>query len=180
MQTKMTYCVTADGTIVHAEAQISEEDAQHDPVFAYPFKFPDIIGHNLFNFISGAEVRDIYRKFHERILETGRSLTFDYRCDSPETRRDMRMSLTFDNNRVRYESVVLKETLRPVALPSPTASTIIPVCSNCNQYRYPASSREWKEIDTILSEPGLPEQFNFTHTFCEPCSERFLEEISSN
>lgn len=182
MQTKMLYCVDAEGTIVRAESHLSEESALRDPTFAYPFSFPDIVGRSLFSFIEGVEVRHIYGMLHERILKGKGSIRFDYRCDSPDIRRDMRMSLCFDNHLVRYESVVLKETQRAVSIPlaSPTAALILPICSNCKRYKHPPGSQDWKEIDLILSDPNLPGAFNFSHTFCNVCYARLMLEASSN
>ena len=181
MQTRMMYCVNSEGTIVQAESSISEESALGDPTFAYPFSFPDIVGRSLFSFIKGAEVRNIYGMLHQRILNGKGPIKFDYRCDSPDIRREMRMSLDFDNCLVRYESVVLKETQRAVSipLPSPTAALIIPICSNCQKYKYPADAQDWKEIDLILSDQDLPEQFNFSHTFCDVCYQKFMLEALS-
>jgi hypothetical protein len=182
MQTRMLYFVDAGGTIVRAESHISAESALADPTFAYPFSFPDIVGRSLFDFIEGAEVRHIYGLLHQRILNGKGPISFDYRCDSPDVRREMRMSLNFDNHFVRYESIVLKETQRAVSipLPSPKAALILPICSSCKKYKHPADSQDWKEIDQILNDPSLPGQFNFSHTFCDVCSERLMLEASTN
>jgi len=182
MKTKMLYLVAADGTIVSAEGQLSEEGAIPDPVFAPSFQCPEMIGRNLFSFIAGREVRHFYALLHERVLRDACGIKFDYRCDSPEIRRDMNMSLTFDNNLVRYESIVLKESPMPesIPLPSPGAETLIPICSICKRYRYPANSADWKEVEMILKEPGIPQSFDFTHTFCTDCYERVMEEFSCN
>lgn len=181
MQTKMSYWVNADGTIVRAESHIAEQNVQPDQAFAYPFQHCEIVGSSLFSFIAGAEVRTIYGMLHKRVLSHARPVSFDYRCDSAGVRRDMTMSLVFDNGLVRYESIVLKETQRavPIPLTSLTPSVIIAICSNCKKYRYPAKSDDWKEIDLILMETALPEQFDFSHTFCGVCYQRLMDEISS-
>ena len=181
IQTKTLYDVTPEGTILRAETHISEQHALPDQVFASLSPWTGIIGCNLFSFIEGIEVRRIYRMFHERILREDCKISFDYRCDGPAVRRDMSMSLSRENNLVRYESTVLKETQRtvPIPMPSRAAPLIIAVCSNCKKYQYPSNSQHWKEIDLILSEPALPEQFNFTHTFCDICYRKLMDEACS-
>lgn len=180
MQTRMFYWVTGDGTIVRAAGQISKASAERDPLFASPFNRTDIVGRNLFSFIEGMEVRHLYAMFHERVLKDDRHITFDYRCDSPDIRRDMRMSLSRDGNLVRYESVVLSETTRAVPIPHPSAGAqvFVAVCSICKKYQYPQGCDAWKELDLILCEPELPEHFNFSHGLCPECFKRCMDQIS--
>ena len=178
MQTKMLYWVTGDGTITQVEGQIAAATAAGDPVFARPFSDNTLIGRNLFDFIEGMEVRHIYTVFHERVLRTAQEIAFNYRCDSPWIRRDMRLRLRPDRDLVRYESVVLKETPRPVPIPatSPDPEILIAMCSMCKKYRNGPAGSPWTELDLIFNEPGLPERFDFTHTICPPCVELFLAE----
>ncbi len=178
----MVYTVTPTGTIVTAAAEFSPQTEQLDPLFAAPANPDEWVGRNLFNFIQGIEVSHVYRLLQERVLNTGVPVTFEYRCDSPAVRREMRMRISPDDSLIRYESVVLNETVRPIPVPtpSPKADVFIRICSKCQSYSLVSGSGGWKEIELILSEPELPEQFSFTHTFCEPCYEFFMDGLMAS
>ena len=180
MRNKVEYSVTADGMIIHAAARMAEASAQLDPIFGGPLDCADLIGRNLFHFIEGAEVRHLYGMFHERVLEANRRIVFDYRCDGPYVRRDMRMSLSRGGELVRYESVTLKETRRAVPIPSPVPEALmfVSVCSMCKKYRFPRDSTEWKEIELMLSERNFPESFRFSHGLCDECLARCMAEVN--
>ena len=178
MQTRMRYAVTANGTIVRAEGEISERSAQLDPVFAKPFADLDLIGQNVFSGIRGAEVLQVYALLHQRILQDGRPVLFPFRCDGPAVRREMLMSMSRDNDFIQYESVVVREVQRNRPAPVPTADAIffIKLCSSCQRYRFPFA-RVWKDIDELGQEPDLPQQFRYAHTFCHGCYRHFMEKV---
>lgn len=179
MQTRVLYWVTGDGTIVKREAHVSPESAHRDPLFANSLSSPNIVGRNLFEFIEGLEVQHLYAIFHEKVLKDRRHIVFDYRCDGPSVRREMRMSLTPEGELVRYESIVLQETPRVKDIPavSPSAEVFVPICSICKRYRYPSGSNEWKELDLMPAEPELPSRFHFTHGLCPNCFESMMAQI---
>lgn len=139
-----------------------------------------MVGNNLFFFIAGREVREIYSMLHKRVLAQAKEISFDYRCDSPDVRREIRMSMRQGGvETVRYESEVLKETARAtVPQPSKESSFFISVCSLCKKYRFPVGSNQWKEIELILAEPDIPDHFNLTHTFCQECYDGIMEKLT--
>jgi hypothetical protein len=179
MQTKVLYWVNVEGTIVNMEAHVSPGSAQLDPVFANSFSSSNIVGRNLFKFIEGREVQHLYAIFHEKVLKDRKHIVFDYRCDGPSIRREVRMSLTPEGELVRYESIVLRETPRAKEIPAglPSAEVFVPICSICKRYRYPSGSNEWKELDSMPAEPELPSRFDFTHALCPNCFESTMAQI---
>ena len=179
MPTKVLYWVSSDGTIVRMEAHVSPESAQRDPVFANSLSPSSVVGRNIFEFIQGREVQHLYAIFHEKVLKDRRHIVFDYRCDGPSIRREMRMSLSPEAELVRYESIVLQETPRAREIPavSPSAEVFVPICSICKRYRYPSGSNEWKELDLMPAEPELPSAFDFTHGLCPDCFESAMAQV---
>jgi hypothetical protein len=54
-----------------------------------------VVGRSLFAFIFGEEVRESYLRLHRVILSGRRArIAFPYRCDAPDLRRDMWMTVT--------------------------------------------------------------------------------------
>jgi len=138
-----------------------------------------VVGNSLFSFIVGDGVRHVYRTMHARILETGRTIEFPFRCDSAWFRRDMQMRIGREGNSLRYDSVLISETRRPRPLPrpAPAADTLVAMCSFCKVYRFPIESPLWKDIESLFVEPNLPELFSITHSLCEHCAALWLREL---
>ncbi len=167
----MIYWTSPSGTIFRAESENSDMVAATDQAFAAPFAFNAIVGSNLFEFIGGAEISHLYQALSARVIKTGLTVNFAYRCDGPGTRREMSMQLSRDGEMVRYESSLIRETLRERPIPSATsdAEVFVALCCFCQNYRFPVSSNQWKELEDLLMEDGLPGAFQFTHGICEGC-----------
>ena len=138
----------------------------------------NVLGSRLFSFIENEGVRCVYDAMQGRIHQTGNRIAFPFRCDSPWFRREMEMSISRDGDTLRYDSVIVHETKRqrPLPQPTPAANTLISMCSFCKAYRFPADSKNWKDVDLIFMERNLPERFSVTHGMCESCATRWLRE----
>jgi hypothetical protein len=137
-----------------------------------------VVGQNLLSFIHGESVRLVYDTMQTRVLDTGKSIQFPFRCDSQWLRREMQMKISLDGDAVRYDSTIIRETRRESALrqAAPGAEILVAMCSFCKSFRFPVESREWKDIELLFSEAGLPEPFAVTHGMCEGCAARcFLD-----
>jgi hypothetical protein len=169
----MIYWTSLTGTICRAESENADLVVGGDGVFAAPYISNSIVGRNLFQFIEGADVSYLYRALTTRVLNTGHAINFAYRCDSQATRREMSMSLSRDADMVRYESTLIRETQRTREIPWPSsgADTFVAICSFCLNYRFPVTSSVWKELEGLMTENDLPDQFRFTHSICPECYE---------
>lgn len=116
-----------------------------------------MIGRSLFDFIAGEDVRESYRRHMALLAEPGRRpRVFQYRCDSPDMARVLRMAISAlrgpDDALTGYlfQSVVVSVTDRvPIdlfAFPRPAdADADLPflgMCSYCQQVRFPAGCAE--------------------------------------
>jgi len=130
-----------------------------------------VIGNSLFSFVENEGVRHVYRTVHTRVLDTGRTIEFPFRCDSPWLRREMKMRIARDGNALRYDSTIIGVTRRqrPLPQPTPAAPDLIAMCSFCKAYRFPVESPHWKEIESLFLESHLPTHFSITHGMCERC-----------
>jgi len=129
----------------------------------------DVTGVSLFDFITGAETRQVYRQLLSRVRQ-GERVAFPFRCDSHEMVREMSMIICpLDHGRVRFESFLLKATPRLV-LPSAGMPARIRVCSWCKrilwrgEWQYPEFAIEAMKLFDPLHSPVI------LHEICEECS----------
>jgi hypothetical protein len=68
----------------------------------------------LWQHLAGSEVKHLYRTLLERVRESGKSVSFPFRCDAPELRRSMMMEVTpSEGGVVGFASWTLEEVTRP-------------------------------------------------------------------
>ncbi len=86
------------------------------------------------------------------------------------------MKLSRDGPTVRYDSVLLRETLRAREIrgATPNAPALVALCSFCQNYRFPVASKMWKEIEHLFNEADLSPEFTFTHGICDTCFARVM------
>jgi hypothetical protein len=175
---KLSYWINSSGTVLNI-------GGPWDAWLGHDGELPDrcseanVVGNSLFSFVENEGVRHVYRTIHARVFETGTTIEFPFRCDSAWLRREMQMSITRDEDALRYDSIIISETRRerPLPQPTPTANTLIAMCSFCKAYRFPIESPLWKDIELLFREPHLPGLFSVTHGMCQPCATLWLLEL---
>lgn len=144
-------------------------------------------GAPLWHFVSGIETRDFYRKCLD-VLSRGqeRTVSFVYRCDSPSSRREMRMSISsiWDDQEIigyLFHSQLLSERERPqvslfsreVMLRAFQANQHLPlveICSLCLKVRAQGRNDEpWREAEEYYRLGGT-EQVRISHGLCPDCA----------
>ncbi|MFD1379787.1 hypothetical protein [Fodinicurvata halophila] len=150
----------------------------------------NVIGHNLFDFITGAEVRSSYQRLHESVWHgQGQKLSFQYRCDGPSVKREMRMSmshLSLDGigGAVLYQSQLLSEVARPPlnlldpdlilgVMANERNFPIVALCSYCQKVAWPLSehredAREWITPEDYYARGGHSD-VRVSHGICPSC-----------
>lgn len=136
---------------------------------------PAIIGRSLWDFVHDPVTTLIYRGLHERIRSGHGPARFAFRCDSPETRRLLEMTITLGT------ADALTCVVRTVASQSRPAQSILEqddggagdvlrICSWCK--RMPAEEGQWVEIEEALARSALlarPLPPAVSHGICESC-----------
>ncbi len=143
------------------------------------------LGRSLWDFIENPEVKSIYRMLLDRIRRTGQPFSFDYRCDAPELRRFLQMTVVpLDRGAVEFQSRLLREEPRgTVALLSsevPRVETFVRVCSWCK--KLDAGRDHWVEVEEALPSLGIMNKTKLprlTHGACPQCYERMMAEIQN-
>ena len=130
---------------------------------------PRIIGRSIWNFISGTETEEYYRQAIAQV-RAGRRITFTFRCDAPDCRRLLRMTLeSADNNQLQFTTTPIATELRAHeeffnALADRHESSLC-VCSWCRRIFLDG---QWQEVDELQlrSDSPLP---RITHGICDDC-----------
>ena len=167
---RFTYRVKPDGTILDIEGPWDQFAVQN---YGLRLMRSEIMGKNLFNYITNSEIQDIYRSFHfllERNPE--RVLSFPYRCDSPGYRRDMNMELSKVEDSIQYVSTIVKlhkyDSDYYVDYGS-RSGIIINMCSWCKKIKLADEPQMWYPLEQIFSK--VSQSYQISHSICPDCSD---------
>jgi hypothetical protein len=145
--------------------------------------YPDPRGRPITEHFSSGEVRDtLERLFHDVVAQRRTALRFDYRCDAPEVRRDMRLSVTpvqVDGSvcGLLYQSITLSSLPRPAiglfaAGVVGSDVTALKMCSICARLAWPpgddSGPQGWVEALEYYRRGG-EEVTLLSHGLCERC-----------
>ncbi|MCC5869211.1 MAG: hypothetical protein JJU27_11910 [Gammaproteobacteria bacterium] len=150
-----------------------------------------IIGRTITDAFTPGSVRNTFRQMFADLFAGQRaSLRLDYRCDAPNERRVMRLSVTpiraRDQGEIRhllYQSVLIDSEQRPpLALFGAPATglkrpDILRICCVCAKVATPAPGAEgqqqWLDAEDYYAQGGQ-EVSMLSHGFCEPCATKLL------
>lgn len=141
-----------------------------------------VVGRPLLDFITDDTTRLIYALVFERLSSRTEPLKFPFRCDSPDKRRSMEMTLQpLPEGGLRLESRVLYVERRPpVAVLDARAERgdgLLRMCSWCKRVEV---AREWVELERYVADSGVmsaPKPPRVTHGMCPSCSAEVLGQI---
>jgi hypothetical protein len=164
----MIYCVDLVGNILSIDGPWDEFAAENGGV---DLKSKNLIGKNLFSFISSSGVSEAFRTMHHHLNDNPtHRLEFSYRCDSPELRRDMKMVMESTGEGIRYTSSVASTSLLDPPIPidySTGTNEYLRMCSWCKRFKYPSESEHWNELVRLFDIS--PSNFTISHGICEDC-----------
>lgn len=153
-------------------------------------KRENIIGKEIYSFISDTETKETYKKMNELIFRGQRgNIHFYYRCDAPEYRRDMKMCITpvridGEVKYALYQSILLSETMRPPmnifrnkSVSEREGTSFITICSYCKNIKKVCNDDE-KTSKWITPEEyyknGGKENVMLSHGICTFCYENIV------
>ena len=155
-----------------------------------------VIGTSLFAGVTGAVVRDVCQRLHGLVcLRRREMITYEYRCDAPDTERRMRMSIRPVAGRrgvimALYQSQVLDETprlppgllsmeTRAVEVNAGLAADPLVICSFCRDVAWPIGVSEgnasWIGIADYYRRGGSGD-VAVSHGICPGCVQRMFAE----
>jgi hypothetical protein len=146
----------------------------------------EIVGRSLWEFVGDINTRHIYRVMHERVRTRRAAVQLRFRCDAPELRRLLELSISpgHDEGLTYRVRTVEQQDRAPVPLLDPLhprSERFVTMCGWCKRVAVPP--RDWLEVeDAILAlqlfaEPQPPQ---VTHGICDECKRRLDEQLWSN
>lgn len=192
----ITYLTKPDGTILMVGRRHWNRFARNNGGAAL-LDGASVIGHNLFDFISGPTVRAAYERACEMILcRRATRMQLVSRCDSPSVERELLITVTpvFAGEKIDgllWQSLTISETARPpvdlfdfaalrARLERERNVPILTMCSYCQQVRYPIGSSdadgEWISAPEYYRRGG-GSRVRISHGLCEHCLERAEEAL---
>lgn len=139
-------------------------------------------GNSVLNFISDLTSRHLYRIFMETVRRTGREVAVPFRCDSPDRRRFMRMTIrALPAKGIEFSSEILREELRPkidlLDPQLPRSKDCVVMCSWCKKIKAP----DWLEPEEAVARLNLFETERLpsvSHGICSACEKMFEQQFN--
>lgn len=142
----------------------------------------NVIGRNIFQFITAEEVKHLYTLVFEQVRRHGRSLSLRFRCDAPEVRRHMELNISLlRGDALRFTTRLLSAESRE-AIPmfdsySSNSNRILVLCSWCKKVQ--SSAQDWSSIEEASNLFNLftGEPPRLSHAICPACASEVYEVI---
>jgi len=151
-----------------------------------------MLGQNLFDFIQGDDVREIYRRFIEKTMETLQPVALATRCDSPSVRRELRLAIAPLRTAgivrgVLFQSLAVDEQVRPpidlfdfkALMDFADEQRLLPLvtlCSFCARVKQATSSagNAWITAEEYYQLGGTS-KVRISHGLCSECHRKHYE-----
>lgn len=142
----------------------------------------EVAGVPLWRYVSDVTTRHFYDILLQRVRRTGRSIAVPFRCDAPDRRRFMCMTiLPLADGALEFRSELLREEPRPkvdlLDTAFPRGPNFVEMCSWCKKVKAP----DWVEVEEgvarlgVFDEPRLP---RVSHGICPDCSRVLRQQLT--
>ncbi|MEL7002321.1 MAG: hypothetical protein AAFN93_06250 [Bacteroidota bacterium] len=151
----------------------AEDNAGGDRSFS-----DQIVGKSLFGFINGDSTKMFVSTMIQRVRITGKELEVDYRCDSPDLKRFMKMAIIpEEDGLIRVENSLEKEEpfRKSVNFILGDDGNIVKRCSMC-QLLY--IDNMWIDADKATEVLGA-EEIPVIYTVCGSCKEDLEQRLKT-
>lgn len=172
---------------INSEDRIVSVDAAWDK-YAVSNEAPELEGTNvierkLWEFVADEMTRHIYQQMLVEVRR-GRTMAFDFRCDSPDTRRFLEMRMTpLPDDGVQFETLTkLVEERSSQELyrrSSEYIDELVITCSWCKKIK--TAENVWHEVEQaiqILQLFDLDPAPHLSHGMCEECYATMTAKLS--
>ncbi len=133
---------------------------------------------SIWNFISGYEVRHLFKMMFDTVRTEHREVSVPFRCDTPEARRFMELKIEpLDDGSLSITGELVHKELRKsvdlLADVERDPERFLEICSWCK--RVDLGGDNWVEVEDavreldLLSDPMMP---TLTHGICYDCMEK--------
>jgi hypothetical protein len=133
-----------------------------------------MLGCSLWDFIQDAETREIFLSLLARVRSEGISVSLPLRCDSPDTRRYLRLTLSpVPDDGVEFVSETIRTEKRSriglLEVTGDKTKDFVQICSWCKRVAVPGG---WTEVEFAIAILGLFDESplpQLSHSICPDC-----------
>jgi hypothetical protein len=142
-----------------------------------------VLGRNLWEFVSGRELKRLYFDWFSRIRASGTSARLNFRCDAPDRERLMEIEISPRlGGVVEIRCQTIAERPRPtlyLLTDAPARSNaLLTLCSLCKRAKV---NKEWLELEEAVQRLGLIEGTPMpmiNHGICQVCTDQINGQIN--
>lgn len=143
-----------------------------------------VIGQSIWKYISYGEVQGLYQRLFEAIRLTGKEVVLNFRCDSHQVLRFMKMYIEpAADKHIKVTTKLIREIERKVLLRKEIlylgANAGTSMCSKCNRV-YISVRGQWMEIDQAIQEEYIADELSVSFKICDTCTDdlqKIIEEV---
>lgn len=133
-----------------------------------------ILGRSLWDFLRDAETREIFSSLLDKVRARQSALSFPLRCDSPDTRRYLRLTLSpIPDEGVEFISETIRTEKRSriglLDVTGDKTKDFVRICSWCKRVAVPGG---WTEVEFAIAILGLFDESplpQLSHSICPDC-----------
>ncbi|MCX8083671.1 MAG: 60S ribosomal export protein NMD3 [Calditerrivibrio sp.] len=137
----------------------------------------NVLGKSIFDFITGDHIRMWFESLLNLAKISGKPVIRDYRCDSPEVKRFMKMKIyLLENNLIRLDHYIVKieKIVQPICLNFYNEFYLkVTRCSICNRFLY---KNRWIDVEEAVKYFYFPLS-SIVDIICNDCVRSQLESV---
>ncbi|MGD8293722.1 MAG: hypothetical protein PVF37_18560 [Desulfobacterales bacterium] len=145
----------------------------------------NVIGTYLLDHIHDPETKHLYELILQKVRKYGRQVSFSFRCDSPDKRRFLKLSvIPQKDDLIEFRSQIIKTELRDfvelMRSDIERSEKHLRICSMCKKIAI--SKTEWEEAEIVIQQMRLFELEvlpQLSHGLCQPCYNGAIAELDS-
>lgn len=145
----------------------------------------NVLGKSLWDFVDGLEVQHLYKSVIKTVRKKKREAKVLFRCDSPDTRRFLRLTLVpLEKCGVEFRSQILRteprESVDLLRNDVERAKAFIKMCSMCKKVE--TRDERWEEAEAAINSLRLFEMEclpQISHGICPGCFQAVTEELDA-
>ena len=143
-----------------------------------------VIGTRLLDHIHGQETKHLYEMILQKVRKKRRKATFKFRCDSPDKRRFLKLSvLPQEDDTTEFRSEMIKtedrESVELMKSDTKRSEDHLTICSMCKKIA--VSETEWEEVEIGIQKMKLFESAELpqlSHGLCHLCHSQAMAELN--
>ena len=178
MASSLSYIIDLNNTIIstnHGFGEFANENNAKDLANS-------IIGESIWKFIYFDDVNRLYERLFEAIRKTDKEVALNFRCDSHNVLRFMKMYIEpIGESNLQIKTELIRQLDRKIMLSREILFLGInngtPMCSHCNKI-YINGKGVWMEIDHAIEKNLIGDELSVNFKICEDCVIQFNNIIS--